>query len=646
MDAWQLLKIAPTGDARAIKRAYAKQLKTFDSEAEPQRFIALREALEDAQYQARYLLDEDDIQNPQQVTHAAEPYDESRLEHNNNQIISADLEGYFAKSALPPSPDDAYDDEHNHYADSYTITPDTTTPDTTTPNTQHLPHDLEHPEFAELSEDALLVQQLDLACDYLWHDDLSQTSFDTFAYVLKHLADSSLDVQMDGFERLQYTLNHIQIDNRWSEFKPFLDIWLHYRPIDEYAHYDDQQGLLDLVDYYAEQARLYEDLSPTTIARLNLLLKNANYAPWSMLVLLFQLKAAHPDKNLSDYLAQFEIAHKHSNRNYIFVYSLLHLNQFIPLFVVMAFFSFDVLNFFGAPDRAVYLLMFTLGAFILGFAQPLLLSLHDGNLRAPILTVWLGVAGLLLLIHPFLAASVAHLLTIIWVLWSLIVMSMLVYMVRAKPFGERLNQFLTAAHSNFERYLIMLMMALGMISTVVVFFIKDIQQPQQFYFMLPILLMFGYTPVFNFIFGYIFERFNPQLAGGNIRHYIDYSLAQKLIVHLKVIVPIMAVPVLVLTWSEQAELQWASQLVVVIFLLLYVLTEHLTRLSYLLKYSFYLFMIIVIMVALFKDQLPSSVALVMPLLFGYAFYNTVKTDYQHYRDYRAAQHEDSAIEHD
>ncbi|AOA58005.1 hypothetical protein [Acinetobacter larvae] len=55
MTCWQRLAIAPTADLRAIKRAYAKQLKKIDQDTQTEAFIALREALEHAQYAAQYV---------------------------------------------------------------------------------------------------------------------------------------------------------------------------------------------------------------------------------------------------------------------------------------------------------------------------------------------------------------------------------------------------------------------------------------------------------------------------------------------------------------------------------------------------------------------------------------------------------------
>lgn len=56
---WSALGIDPTGDTRAIKRAYAQKLKAVDVDAEPAKFIKLRGHYDNALWQARWIDDAD-----------------------------------------------------------------------------------------------------------------------------------------------------------------------------------------------------------------------------------------------------------------------------------------------------------------------------------------------------------------------------------------------------------------------------------------------------------------------------------------------------------------------------------------------------------------------------------------------------------
>ncbi len=72
--AWKALGIEPTDELRAVKRAYAAKLKAIDPDKDPKAFLALREALQVAQWQVEY--GEQDYD---------EPYEENEGEYDEEE---------------------------------------------------------------------------------------------------------------------------------------------------------------------------------------------------------------------------------------------------------------------------------------------------------------------------------------------------------------------------------------------------------------------------------------------------------------------------------------------------------------------------------------------------------------------------------
>ena len=95
MNAWKILELEPTSDLKAIKKAYAHQLKKIDQETQATLFIQLREAFATAQFQAenmRHTQDDDLFENteidssPQhgsQNIHSVHIFSEMDIQKNN-----------------------------------------------------------------------------------------------------------------------------------------------------------------------------------------------------------------------------------------------------------------------------------------------------------------------------------------------------------------------------------------------------------------------------------------------------------------------------------------------------------------------------------------------------------------------------------
>lgn len=195
MACWQRLGLAPTNDERAIKRAYAKILKTIDQDAEPEQFIVLREAMQQALDQARYA-DWDEAEDAAAEDLAAE---------NLTVIepISDPVAIIFDDIASPTTDTDSPDPITSPLSMSSTWM---AAEPIDQQNDQRDSVFNQHPIWQEWQPNQQQVEtfkrDVDQLCQWFWADQYDDTSYRAFIDVLRRLPEQPLALQMQVQEQL------------------------------------------------------------------------------------------------------------------------------------------------------------------------------------------------------------------------------------------------------------------------------------------------------------------------------------------------------------------------------------------------------------------------------------------------------------
>lgn len=126
---WERLGIEKTDDERAIKRAYAKQLKTIRPDEDPQHFQTLREARDEAIYLAKYDFDyeydwEEEDDDPDAPSSEATSHEEDVSQPSDNQSDNLETAKTTVDTSINNALERALEKEEPRSDETYVLTLD------------------------------------------------------------------------------------------------------------------------------------------------------------------------------------------------------------------------------------------------------------------------------------------------------------------------------------------------------------------------------------------------------------------------------------------------------------------------------------------------------------------------------------------
>lgn len=202
MNAWKILELEPTSDLKAIKKAYARQLKKIDQDTQATLFIQLREAFATAQIQAentRYTQDDDFLEN-------TEIDSNPQHTHQNIHPVHIALEINIQKNNTEEnSKQETKTISFQHHA----LDQDSNVPTSNQTETIHQSNDynleLTHHSNQVLSPPSWLITELN-ECFYQLQQAIAQ-----------QLTNFPLQEKMQYFINLMDKLEHEEIQKEYSE---------------------------------------------------------------------------------------------------------------------------------------------------------------------------------------------------------------------------------------------------------------------------------------------------------------------------------------------------------------------------------------------------------------------------------------------
>ncbi|WP_286994753.1 hypothetical protein [Acinetobacter sp.] len=413
MTAWQQLGIEPTTNLREIKKAYAVKLKQIDQDTQPDQFIALREALQTAQYEAEYGLfdqeeNQDSLFNDDQPLNFNE-HTESAQENEINQSSDTLLEEiYLAIQQRIVEQDIHFNirEALQKFADHLDIVSEQATRLSYIERMDQLllDHGLEdflgyvaessnhftiasdqidelysHSETVidlnDEQSDQNITQEIDPVINelyqvkqLLWEDNISDDVFERFSLLLNQQFDLPLGQQIEIKDQLMSAVAELRVDRMSPQYFRFLELWNDVYPDDvhEYNEHYYSRILQQRLHEYLQKRDLFKSLSHDDYSFLEHLSGSQSFRPFKMLHLQKQLKHHHPKQQVMDVLDQFEINDTASNINYNFLKSINQIKHFVLMNLVFSVVTFFVLDqFLSNLLTQRTLILISIGVFIL-----------------------------------------------------------------------------------------------------------------------------------------------------------------------------------------------------------------------------------------------------------------------------------------
>ncbi len=252
MNHWQILEIEPVADTRLVRRAYAKVLKTIDQDLEPERFIALREALEYALAEIEYGFasedeDEETAAGETRPQVEAELYDAEPAAEDQSAQVKAD-------DSATADVDQAIAQDHQPSVLESTVEP------------VSLDQSVQE-EDGESSDSYLRFEAVRQA---LYQHDFSEPVFRRFVDVLDDLPHQTLHVQLTAYDQLAYALalgSDLEDEAVIRDAEPFIRYWRavrgNERPLMNahpalHALYDRMASMADEEQFWQQVPKSYQ----------------------------------------------------------------------------------------------------------------------------------------------------------------------------------------------------------------------------------------------------------------------------------------------------------------------------------------------------------------------------------------------------